>query len=436
MMHYCKYMLRGQKVSNELVIGVGVFSLTYLTIISEKLNRTSVAIFGAVMMLILNVEIQERAFEHIDLNTIFLLIGMMIIVNIMKKTGIFAYTAIRIAKLAKGDPWRIIVMFSLLTAISSALLDNVTTILLVAPVTLVIADTLRLNPIPFLIPEVLLANIGGTATLIGDPPNIMIGSATGLGFNDFIVNLAPVVVIIIIVSMVVLKFVYGKSIKCDPRHRKSILEMDEKLAIKNKPLLIKSLVVLSLTLLGFLLHQALGYESATVALFGAGLLMLISKIDPEEILHDVEWPTIFFFAALFVLVGALEDIGVIEFLASKLLDLTKGNVLFTAMLVLWVSAIASAFLDNIPFVATMIPLIKGLGELGGMEIGPLWWALALGACLGGNGTMIGASANVIVGGLLEKHGYRISFIEFMKIGFPMMLLSVAISTVYVFIVFF
>jgi Na+/H+ antiporter NhaD/arsenite permease-like protein len=423
-------------MENHLVLGIGIFSLTYLLIVSEKVNRTAIAVFGAVMMLVLNVQLQHEAFEHIDLNTIFLLIGMMIIVIIMKKTGIFAYMAIKIAKIAKGDPWTIIVMFSIFTAVSSALLDNVTTILLVAPVTLVIADTLGLNPIPFLIPEVLLANIGGTATLIGDPPNIMIGSATGLGFMDFFVNLAPVVVIIMAVTFVILRFIYKDTLKCSDKQKQKVLKMDERLAIKNKPLLIKSLIVLSLTMIGFILHQYLGYESATVALFGAATLMLISKIDPEEILHEVEWPTIFFFASLFILVGALEGIGVIEFLAKKMLDLTAGNLFYTTLLILWVSAIASSFLDNIPFVATMIPLIKNLGALSGMEVGPLWWALALGACLGGNGTMVGASANVIVGGLLEKHGHRLSFIQYMKIGFPIMLVSVAISTVYMIVVYF
>lgn len=410
--------------------------MTYLSIISEKLNRTAVAAFGAMLMVLFTIESQEIAFEHIDLNTIFLLIGMMIIVAIMQRTGIFAYSAIRLAKVAKGDPWRIMVLFGLLTALASALLDNVTTILLVAPVTMVIADTLKLNPVPFVISEVLFANIGGTATLIGDPPNIMIGTEAGLGFNDFVVNLAPVVVVITLATMLVMRVIYGKSLKADSKHRKQVMEMDEKLAIKDKSLLVKSLVVLGLTILGFILHQALGYESATIALAGAGVLMLISRIEPEEILHDVEWPTIFFFAALFILVGALEDIGVIRYLANGLLDLTDGNPLVTGMIILWGSAIASAFLDNIPFVATMIPLIKDMGEIGGMNIGPLWWALSLGACLGGNGTVIGATANVVASGLLEKYGHKISFKDYMKLGFPLMLLSVAISTVYLLIFFF
>lgn len=416
--------------NTNLIIAIAVFTLTYAAIVSEKVNRTSIAIFGAVMMLIFNVEMQEVAVMHIDFNTIGLLVGMMIMVNILKRTGIFEYVAIRSAKLAKGDPWMIILFFSLITAVFSAFLDNVTTILLVVPVTIVIAKELQLNPIPFLVPEVLLANIGGTATLIGDPPNIMIGSATGLGFLDFITNLGPVIVIITIATLFILKRIYGKTLIATEENKLKILAMDEKLAIKDKTLLIKSVVMLLITMLGFILHQSLGYESATIALFGGSTLLLISKLDPEDILLEIEWPTIFFFIALFILVGALEDVGVIDFMAEKMLQLTKGDLFFTAMLVLWGSAIASAFLDNIPFVATMIPLITSIGQMSAINITPLWWALALGACLGGNGTLVGASANVIVSGMIEKQGYRLSFVEYMKVGFPIMLVSIAISTVY------
>ncbi|PIE77252.1 MAG: hypothetical protein CSA13_00345 [Clostridiales bacterium] len=422
-------------MNNPLIIAVSLFVLTYLLIVTEKFNRTAVAMFGAVLMLVFHVEHQELAFDYIDLNTIFLLIGMMIIVGIMRRTGIFEYMAIWMAKLVKGDPWRIVLLFSVLTGVSSALLDNVTTILLVVPVTIVIAEALELNPIPFLIPEVLIANIGGTATLIGDPPNIMIGSATKLGFNDFLINLSPVVVITVALSLFALKFVYKAKLVSSAEKRQKIMKMDEKIAIKDKALLYKSIAVLGLTIVGFLSHQFLGYESATVALFGAGLLLLISKCDPEEVLAEVEWGTIFFFASLFILVGALEEVGVIEFLAMKLIAVTGGNMMFTVMVILWGSAIASAFLDNIPFVATMIPLIQNMGKLGGMDITPLWWALALGACLGGNGTMIGASANVIVGGLLGKYGYKLSFWDFMKVGFPIMLLSIVISSVYMVVVY-
>ncbi len=416
-----------------LIVAVSLFIVTYGLILSEKFNRTTVAMFGAILMLVFYVEDQAIAIRSIDFNTVALLIGMMIIVNIMRRTGVFEYVAIYAAKSVKGEPWAILVLLSILTAISSAILDNVTTILLIAPVTIVIAKDLRLNPIPFIMSEVLLSNIGGASTLIGDPPNILIGSAAGLGFNDFLLNMTPVVVVIVIVNIFILKFAYKKKLGCKEEYKKDIMKMNEKLLIKDKKLLVKSLFVLGITIIGFLTHEFLGYESSTVALFGAGLLLFISSLDPEEILSEIEWPTIFFFIALFVLVGALEEVGAIEFLARSTIKLTGGNLHMTVMLVLWISAIASAFLDNIPFVASMIPIIKNLGEIGGMDTSPLWWALALGACLGGNGTIIGASANVIAAGLLDKYSYRLTFKSFMKLGFPVMLISVVISSIYLYV---
>lgn len=421
--------------NSHVYIAAIVFILTYAFIISEKINRTAVALLGATIMLGLKVISQEYAFESIDFNTIGLLIGMMIIVTITKRTGVFQYIAIKAAKLAKGDPWKIILSFSIITAISSALLDNVTTVLLIAPVTLVITDTLNLNPIPFLLPEILFANIGGTATLIGDPPNIMIGSATGLGFLDFLFNLGPVVVIIFLVVIFILKLIYGKELNVDEEHRKQIMDFDEYKAIKDFTLLRKSLIVLGFTIIGFALHQVFEFESATVALIGASVLLVLSKINPEEILIELEWTTIFFFAGLFILVGALEEVGIIETIAKKVVFVTKGNLFLTTLMIIWVSAIASAFIDNIPFVATMIPLIKSIGAMSNINTIPLWWALALGACLGGNGSLVGASANVIVAGMLEKTKYKLTFIDFIKIGFPIMILSVLISTVYL-IVFY
>ncbi len=420
---------------SHVIIVISIFIATYGIIISEKIHRTTIAMFGAVIMLMLHVLSQKAAIDHIDFNTIGLLIGMMIIVGITRRTGVFEYIAIKAAKTAKGDPWKIIVLLSIVTAVASALLDNVTTILLIVPVTLVITDTLEINPIAFLIPEVLVANIGGTATLIGDPPNIMIGSAANLGFMDFIINLLPVVVIIFIVIMFILKIIYKKSLSTTEEAKQRILNMNEKIAIKNELLLKKSLGVLAITILGFVVHESFGFESATVALAGAAILLLISKVEPEEIFVEIEWPTIFFFMALFVLVGSLEEVGVIEILAEKMVNLTNGNLFITTMIILWVSAIASAFLDNIPFVATMIPLVKGIGAMSAMNITPLWWALALGACLGGNGSIVGATANVVVSGMLEKHGNRISFVDYLKIGFPLMIVSVAISSVYL-IVFY
>jgi Na+/H+ antiporter NhaD/arsenite permease-like protein len=418
---------------NHLVVAIIIFTLTYTAIISEKINRMTIALFGAVLMIVFQVLPQEHAFRVIDFNTIGLLIGMMIMVNILKKTGIFQYVAIKTAKYSKGDPWKIILYFSIITAVSSALLDNVTTILLITPVTLVITDTLKINPIPFMIPEILAANIGGTATLIGDPPNIMIGGATKLGFLDFLINLSPIVVIIFIVTIFLLKLIYKNSLIVSEENRKKILEFDERKAINDRVLLMKSFAVLGLTILGFTTHQIIGLESATVALFGGSLLLLISKVEPEDILIEIEWTTIFFFIGLFVLVGALEEVGVVEILAKKMLNFTKGDLFMTAMLILWMAAIASAFIDNIPFVATMIPLIKSLSMISGIDVTPLWWALSLGACLGGNGTLVGASANVIVGGMLEKNKNKLAFLEYMKIGFPLMIISIIIASIYLII---
>jgi Na+/H+ antiporter NhaD/arsenite permease-like protein len=418
---------------NHLVVAIIIFTLTYTAIISEKINRMTIALFGAVLMIVFQVLPQEHAFRVIDFNTIGLLIGMMIMVNILKKTGIFQYVAIKTAKYSKGDPWKIIFYFSIITAVSSALLDNVTTILLITPVTLVITDTLKINPIPFMISEILAANIGGTATLIGDPPNIMIGGATKLGFLDFLINLSPIVVIIFIVTIFLLKLIYKNSLIVSEENRKKILEFDERKAINDRVLLMKSFAVLGLTILGFTTHQIIGLESATVALFGGSLLLLISKVEPEDILIEIEWTTIFFFIGLFVLVGALEEVGVVEILAKKMLNFTKGDLFMTAMLILWMAAIASAFIDNIPFVATMIPLIKSLSMISGIDVTPLWWALSLGACLGGNGTLVGASANVIVGGMLEKNKNKLAFLEYMKIGFPLMIISIIIASIYLII---
>ncbi|MDO4925704.1 MAG: ArsB/NhaD family transporter [Turicibacter sp.] len=419
--------------SQQFLPAIIIFLVAYGIIISEKFNRTVVALLGAVFMVIFHIFNQEEALKFIDFNTVGLLIGMMIIVNILKRTGIFQYVAIKTAKLSKGSPWRIMVYFAAITAISSALLDNVTTILLIAPVTFVITETLGLNAIPFLLTEVFSANIGGLATSIGDPTIIMISGATGLSFTDVLFNLGPVVLVIFTVVLLILKFIFNKQLHISEDNKKKIEEFDVSKAITDPVLLRKSGIILLLTIAGFASHHAFGIESATIALLGAGILLLIGKVDVEEILEEVEWPTIFFFMGLFVMVGALETVGVLEVLASGLINLTGGSVVITSLLILWVAAIASAFLDNIPFVATMIPLILNIGEMTGMDTTPLWWALALGACLGGNGSIVGASSNVIVSGMLHKKGYKLSFGDFLKIGFPIMIVAVAISTVYLFI---
>ncbi|WP_018086627.1 SLC13 family permease [Desulfurispora thermophila] len=409
----------------------GLFLLTYAMIMLEKIHRTIVALTGAVLVILAGIVTQEMAFESIDFNTIGLLIGMMIIVGITRHTGVFEYMAIVAAKKAKGEPVKIMISLATITAVCSAFLDNVTTVLLVVPVTFAIAQQLRVNVIPLLIAEVVASNIGGTATLIGDPPNIMIGSATGLGFMDFVINLTPVIIVIHIATMIWLRILYKKQLVTTPELRQNVMLMDEKNEIKDPVLLKKCLVVIALTIIGFVLHQFLHLESATVALAGATLLLLLTRDEPEHAFHAVEWPVIFFFAGLFVIVGALEHVGIIEMVAKKSLELTGGALRSTGLLILWLSAIASAFVDNIPFVATMIPLIQDMGRLGGIhDLNPLWWSLSLGACLGGNGTLIGASANVVVAGMAEKRGILITFINFTKVAFPMMLMSIVICMIY------
>ena len=435
-------------------IAVGIFFTAYAVIVSEKVNKTKVAMFGAALTLLTKVLTQHDALHNIDLgvdwNVVFLLISMMIMVNIMTKTGVFQYVAIKAAKVGKGDPLRIMVIFSVVTALASALLDNVTTVLLLAPVTLFVANELELDPIPFLITMALASNIGGTATLIGDPPNIMIASKAGLDFMSFINNLAPAVIIMFIVWIIMWKIVFAKRLHVREELKARIMAMDENALIKNVKLLKMSGTVMGLTILGFVFHGVFHYEPATVALGGASLLLLISGEDPHHALAEVEWSTIFFFIGLFIIIGGTVKVGFIELLSRKMIDLTGPTPtdMFTlAMVMVWFSAIASAIVDNIPFVATMNPLLVDLAEkvigpstdLKGFELMqhptmmPVWWSLALGACLGGNGTAIGASANVIVVGLSEKAGHKITFVQFMKYGMPVMFLTVTISMGYLYL---
>lgn len=419
----------------ELIASLVIFVVVMALVMSEKVNRTIAALVGACLILLLRIMTFDQALGYIDFNTLGVLVGMMIIVGIVKNTGIFEYLAIYASKKVKGDPWKIILSLSVITAVTSAFLDNVTTVLLIVPMTFVITDTLELDPLPFLIPEIMASNMGGTATLIGDPPNIMIGSATDLGFVDFIVNLGPIIVIIFAVTFLIFKVLFRKQLVISPEKELEILRFDEKKAIKDPSLLKKSLIVLGLVILGFFLHEQLNYPSALVALSGAALLLLLSRESIDEVFSNVEWPTLFFFGGLFVLVGALEEVGVINDLASFLVEMTKDNLMLTGIIIIWFSALASSVLDNIPFVATLIPLIKAIGVKTGMDITPLWWAISLGACLGGNGTLIGASANVIVAGLAEKHGHRLTFGKYLKYGLPLMLLSIFLSTIYL-IVFY
>lgn len=414
----------------NVIFSIGVFILILGLIITEKINRTVAAITGAIALVLAKIISPGEAIGSIDFNTIGVLIGMMIIVAIVKDTGIFEYLAIYSAKKVKGDPWKIIIVFCTITAITSALLDNVTTVLLIVPMTLIITDTLKLDPIPFLIPEIIASNIGGTSTLIGDPPNIMIGSAADLGFTDFVINLLPVIIVVYIITFIIFKVLYRDKLKIDPSLMNEIMNFDEKNSINDHILLIKSIIVLFLVMIGFFLHEKLGYDSSIVALTGAALLLLLSQTSVDEVFKSIEWPTIFFFAGLFVMVGALEKVGVVNFIAESILEFTEGHIIVTGIAVLWGSALISSFLDNIPFVATLIPLIAAIGANGHTDITPLWWAISLGACLGGNGTLLGASANVVVAGIAEKNGYSLSFVKYFKIGFPMMIVSMIISTIY------
>jgi Na+/H+ antiporter NhaD/arsenite permease-like protein len=422
-------------MSTQAMIALVVFLITYAFIVTEKIHRTIIAMIGAIVMIILGIVSQKEALHHIDFNTLGLLTGMMIIVAITAETGLFNYIAIWAAKKVKGDPLKILITLGLITAVGSAFLDNVTTVLLMVPVTFSIIKQLRVNPIPYLITEIIAANVGGTATLIGDPPNIMLGSAVKeLTFMEFIYNLSAISFFILFVNIAILVFIYRKQLKASEELKANLMQMDEKNEILDKTLLIKSLSVLFITIIGFFLHQLLHLESATVALAGAFLLLLLTgEHYLDKALLKVEWTTIFFFIGLFVLVSGLIETGIISTLAKYSINLTGGDVASTSILILWVSAIASAFIDNIPFVATMIPMIKEMGELGITDLEPLWWSLALGACLGGNGTLIGASANVIVAGLAAKEGHHISFGKFLLIAFPLMILSIIICTFYIYL---
>lgn len=418
--------------STYFTISILIFVAVYALIIWDKFDRAVVALSGAMLMVLLRVLNQDEAFAAIDYNTIGLLVAMMIIVMIMRRTGIFEYLGIKMVKASKANPFWLLILLCLTTGVLSALLDNVTTILLILPITLSVTKSLDIKPIPYIIAAIFASNVGGTATLIGDPPNIMIGSQAGLNFVDFLINDAVIAFPILIVTSFIFAFIYKKSLVTTPELKAKVMALDEKSTIKDRQLLNKCMVVFVLVIVGFLFHGALHFESSTIALTGAVILLFVSGIDSEHVLLEVEWKTIFFFSGLFILVGGIEETGVISMLANGVIELTGGDLFLTAMAILWVSAIASAFIDNIPFVATMIPLILQMGEMTDMDIMPLWWALSLGACLGGNGTAIGASANVVAIGMAEREGFKISFGHYFKIAFPVMLITIAISTVYIF----
>jgi Na+/H+ antiporter NhaD/arsenite permease-like protein len=405
---------------DPLWVSTILFIATYALIVSERINRAIVSGLGAALMVSLGVLSQETAISGIDFNTLGLLTGMMVIVAITRGSGVFQYVAVWSAKRVKASPWGILLTLSLVTAVFSSLLDNVTTVLLIAPVTLLISHELKINPYPFLFAEIFASNIGGTATLIGDPPNIMIGSAVNLSFNDFLFNLAPIIPLILAITLGIIYLIWGRSMHATA-----------------------DALVLALVMAGFILARPLRLEPATIAMFGAALLLLLSNLknDAEaqsEEVHKtfggVEWITIFFFIGLFISVKGIEEAGALRMLADLVIEYTSGDMTVMSLTILWVSAVASAVVDNIPFVATMIPVIKSMAPtFGGAEnLMPLWWSLALGACLGGNGSLVGASANLIVAGFAERAGHRIRFLPFMLLAFPMMLLSIGIASVYVY----
>ena len=413
---------------NPVWLAAGIFLLTYAFIVSERIHRTISALLGGLAM-ILFVLPQEQAFHSIDWNVIFLLAGMMIIANIIKETGLFQWIAIQAVRLGKGDPFQVLIILSLITAVGSALLDNVTIVVLIAPVTLFVASTLRVSPVPFLVAEILASNIGGMSTLIGDPPNILIGSAAGIDFVTFATNMGPIALIILMVFIGLAGFLFKKELTAQDQSNVDIADLDTSVLITDPVLLRKSLVVMTGVIFGFLLHGALHLEPATIALAGATLLMLWSKTDPHHALSNIEWTTLFFFIGLFITVEAIVEVGLIEMIADAALRLTGGNLPLTSMLLIWFSAIASGIVDNIPYTATMIPIVESLGQA--MPVEPLWWSLALGADLGGNLTLVGAAANVVVASLAEKSGHPISFKHFLRFGVIVTVMSLVLASGYV-----
>ena len=430
-------------MSYHVTAALVIFLITYGLIISEKVQRTVIALFGAMLMVLAGVISQEQAIQHIDFNTLALLIGMMIQVLVLSKTGLFRFLSVWAAQKTNGNPVKLLIALSIMVAVCSAFLDNVTTVLLTVPITFTLTRDLKISPLPFVIAQIMASNIGGTCTMIGDPPNIMIASQVKeLSFTDFIWNLTLPCVISFVLTMGIILFIYRKDFAQSNKNLKRIMNIKLGGLIRSWGLLVRSLFTLAFTILLFCCHGFIpnwGLESGTIAVTGASLLLLLTMPDREKSLEfvfsKIEWTTIFFFVGLFVLVGGLEVNGIINWLAAKTMQLTGGEPVSTTMSVLWLSALMSAFVDNIPFVATMIPLVKDMGAMGYANLEPLWWALSLGACLGGNGTVIGASANVVALGLARQHKLRVSFMQYFLVGFPLMLLSIVISSVYIWLRF-
>ena len=411
------------------IISIVIFLVVFALIISEKIHRTTAALAGAVVLILTGIVTFDVGMEHIDFGTLGVLVGMMIFVAVVKQSGIFEYIAIKTAKIAKGNPWTIMVLFCIITAVLSAFLDNVTTVLLVGPVTFTVCKMLKMSPVPYFIVEIMASNIGGTATLIGDPPNIMIGMQAGLTMLDFIVYNGPAIVMIMVAAIAMFYVLYGKNMSATSDEMESIMHLHAHEAITDKGLFHKSVAMTIIVALAFVFHSVIGVEPSVVALTAAAIMLIISSAEIEKVLLDVEWATIGFFAGLFIVVGGLVETGVIDMLANGLIDITGGDVMITIIVLVWASAIISSFLDNIPMVATLIPIILAIGNTG-VDVMPYWWAISLGACIGGIGTQIGASANVVLSGMSKSYGYPITFMEYTKIAFPMMLVFTAISCAY------
>ena len=421
-------------MNTQQIISIIIFLIILAGIISEKVDITVLALTGAVAMVALKIIPLDKVMGYIDFDTISVLIGMMIIVSIFKRTGFFEYIAIFTAKICKGNPLKILFAIGIITAIFSAILDNVTTVLLMGPVTFLITSLLEINPIPFVITEIFASNIGGTSTLIGDPPNIMIGSAAGLNFSDFVTHLLPVTIVILFVSITILYILNRKHLIVKEENKIAISRLNPNEKITDKPLLIKGFVIIFFVLLGFIFSTQIGLNAGAIAMIGAVVFLLVSKSSFEDVVYDVEWRSILFFIGLFIMVGGLVQTGVITMLAKLIIDFGKGSPILLMIAMLWISAIVSSFLDNIPFVATLIPLVLVMKN-SGIDVTPLWWAISLGACLGGNGSLIGASANVVLSGISEKHGYKLTFMSYIKVGFPLMILSIIIATGYLLILY-
>ncbi|MDR3335522.1 MAG: ArsB/NhaD family transporter [Treponema sp.] len=419
-------------------IAIVIFLGIFIIISTEKINKTIIAILGGGLFVGLGIIDQETAFKVIDWNVIFLLVSMMVIINITKTTGLFQFVAIKTAKVVQGNPLKILILLSLLTAVFSAFLDNVTTMLILSPVTILIAVELGISPAPFIICMAIASNIGGTATLIGDPPNVMVGSAANLDFMDFLIGLGPLILIILCIFTGIIIVLFRKQMVVSNERKARIMDFDESKSLENKPLLIKCVLVLILVIIGFLVHGYLNMEASTIAMLGAVLLLLLSgKHEIDAFFRDIEWGTIFFFIGLFILVGGLVELGLIKLCANFLMHLTGGNLRVTAVLLIWVSGVFSALVDNIPYMATMIPMVEDIATSVGAEAAvPLWWSLTLGACLGGNATLVGASANVVSASISTKNGYPISFMDFTKYGLLITLVNLALSTGYVLIRYF